>query len=180
MSRKSKTGSLFGGDEFHGAVLDGCYRYALWRHDDTQIPPRIVNFLMLNPSTADAVDDDNTIRRCIGFARRWDFRGFIVTNLFALRSRHPRELIGASDPVGPKNDEMILKYAKQSSMVICAWGSHQSIRKSVAVRSATVLGMLLDASIPLYHLGLCGDGNPRHPLFLESATDPIAWTARRG
>jgi hypothetical protein len=48
---------------------DGRYRYRLERWWDEHVPA--VLFVMLNPSTADARDDDPTIRRCVAFARRW-------------------------------------------------------------------------------------------------------------
>ena len=53
----------------------GCYRYALWRRWE---PGPQVLFIMLNPSTADELTDDPTIRRCIGFARSWGFGSLAV------------------------------------------------------------------------------------------------------
>ena len=38
----------------------------------------------------------------MGFARRWNFDGIEVVNLFALRSRDPGELLVADDPTGPE------------------------------------------------------------------------------
>ena len=67
------------------AQLSDCqkYRYALWRRwgEGSQVV-----FVMLNPATADAAKDDPTIRRCIGFARAWEFGSLAVGNLFAFRT----------------------------------------------------------------------------------------------
>ncbi len=96
--------SLIEGDR-NGAVLsaDGVYRYRLWRTWDASKPT--LAFLMLNPSTADATEDDPTIRRCLGFAKEWGYGSLVVVNLFALRSPNPDALRENDDPVGPENGE---------------------------------------------------------------------------
>ncbi len=48
-----------------------------------------VVWVMLNPSTADHVHDDPTIRRCMGFARAWGYGGIAVVNLYAWRATDP-------------------------------------------------------------------------------------------
>lgn len=74
------------------AVVSDCgrYRYRLDRIWDTALPA--VTFIMLNPSTADASNDDATIRRLAGtngFARRWGCGALIVVNLYAWRATTP-------------------------------------------------------------------------------------------
>jgi hypothetical protein len=132
-----------------------------------------LNFVMLNPSTADAVRNDPTVTRCIGFARRWGFRRLLVTNLFALRSPVPRALRAAGDPVGPENDAYILRAARRADRVLCAWGTHGPLRN----REAEVLALLRD--VPLEHLGLTRSGQPRHPLYLPATTAPRAFRPPR-
>ena len=78
---------------------DRRYRYLLIRRVGTS-QSRVL-FIMLNPSAADEVRDDPTIRRCIGFARDWGFGLLEVVNLFALMSTNPKTLLDAEDPVGP-------------------------------------------------------------------------------
>src|SRR6266487_5248505 len=84
------------GIEF-GAVLDvsGIYRYSLWRAWSAY-HPRIV-FVLLNPSTADEQRNDPTIRRCMGFARTWNFGSVEVVNLFAYRATDCREFLKKDD-----------------------------------------------------------------------------------
>src|ERR1700733_11688299 len=45
--------------------------------------PKSALFVMLNPSTADAEKDDATIRRCVGFAKSWNYERLAVVNLYA-------------------------------------------------------------------------------------------------
>src|SRR5437588_2477108 len=84
---------------------DGRYRYLLTRRLGRS--RRVATFIMLNPSTADAINNDPTIRKCVGFARRWGCGLLQVVNLFALRATEPRVLRAAADPVGPENSRWI-------------------------------------------------------------------------
>lgn len=70
---------------------DGVYRYRLDRELPTQLETRsrTVCFVMLNPSTADADQDDPTIRRCLGFAETWGYDKLVVVNLFGYPQRRP-------------------------------------------------------------------------------------------
>lgn len=102
----------------------GQYRYTLdrdWLGDGRR--GRLV-WVMLNPSTADATIDDNTIRRCIRFSERWGYDGLIVVNLFALRSTNHTLLAAHPDPVGPDNDQAIAEACAVAADVIAGWGAH--------------------------------------------------------
>ena len=74
-----------------GADISPCgkYRYSLWRDWDWQGFANRVMFVGLNPSTADATNDDPTIRRCVRFATDWGFGGLVMVNLFAYRATDP-------------------------------------------------------------------------------------------
>lgn len=153
---------------------DGTYRYWLTRArvmppDDCFVVENSVNFVMLNPSTADASVDDPTIRRCIGFADDWGFEQLVVTNLFAYRATDPKQLIGLRDAIGPDNDNQLLITAASCKKIVCAWG----VNGSLGGRDAAVLDLL--DGFDLYHLGLTGGGNPKHPLYLPKHTQPMLW-----
>lgn len=144
----------------------GTYRYALGREWDESRPS--VLFVMLNPSTADAVHDDPTIRRCIGFARDWGYGGLLVGNLYAFRATKPADLPPGSRAVGPENDAWLARLRDRAGLVVAAWGARQS-----AVRRAMVVkGLLGD----LWVLGLTFQGLPRHPLYVPAATQPVRWS----
>src|SRR5579862_6473284 len=97
------------GDPLSGAVFDhsGKFRYSLWRHWDDELPR--VCFIMLNPSTADDLHNDPTIARCVSYAKRWRFGSLEVVNAFAYRATDPSKLARVRDPIGPLNDQYILK-----------------------------------------------------------------------
>lgn len=159
-------------DPLRGAIIDGSglFRYRLWRALGQPAEGRVL-FVMLNPSTADASVDDPTIRRCIGFARRWGAGALDVVNLYALRATDPGELRRAADPVGPDNDRHIVEAAREASIIVCAWGAHPFARR----RAAHVSGLLRAVGTPLECLHVTADGSPRHPLYVRGATSRVEW-----
>jgi len=124
---------------------------------------------MLNPSTADDLTDDPTIRRCIGFARSWGFGALAVGNLFAYRTTSTGELCASPDPVGCENDCWLTRLHEKSSLTIAAWGNHGRLLG----RSSAVTSILTG----LHILGLTVLGEPRHPLYVRSVVLPRHWTA---
>lgn len=148
------------------ARIDGAYRYSLWRMWGEANGPYVL-FCMLNPSTADALEDDPTIRRCIGFAQRWNMSRLCVVNLYAFRATDPADLFKAADPIGPYNDTWLHTEARQASKLVVAWGS-----KALPAREKAVT-QLLKAYGPLYCLRLTKDGHPGHPLYLPNNSELI-------
>jgi hypothetical protein len=150
---------------------DRAYRYTLWRSWDPPVAQdgRYVNFICLNPSTADETKDDNTIRKCVKFAKSWGYQSMCVTNLFAYRSTDPRKMKAAHNPVGTNNDFYLVRIARQADKVIAAWGVHGSyLARSEDVRK------IIDG--PLYILRM-GKYEPWHPLYLPDSTKPELWEA---
>lgn len=144
---------------------DGKYRYVLarsWEHEG----PLCV-FVLLNPSTADAIKDDPTVRRCVGFARRFGCGALEIVNLFAFRSTDPRKLkvLSKDEAVGPLNDEVLreerVRVAERGGFLIAGWGTHGKLFGRDAEVKALLGGGLLC-------LGPTKHGHPRHPLYLPN------------
>ena len=117
----------------------------------------------LNPSTADESDDDPTIRRCIGFAKREGCGKLVMLNLFAFRATKPADLRAALDAIGPRTDFVLRRYAddRRNRIVIAAWGRHGTPQ-----RAARVMSMFAT----VHCLGRNADGSPKHPLYLRADT----------
>jgi len=170
---------VFGFDiiEAH-AMLSTCgtYRYELYRRWNSD--PEAV-FIMLNPSTADACQNDPTIRKCMGFARRWRRGAIYVLNLFAARATDPRRLADFADPVGPSNRgwvaERLDKHTSYRSSelhtVVVAWGAANKHPDIVAHgQHIASLAEQLRPRLQLQCLSRSQDGSPRHPLMLPYST----------
>ena len=148
------------------ALVSPCGRYRYWL--TRQWGPGLrVCWVMLNPSTADASQDDPTIRRCIGFSKAWGYGSLIVVNLWAARATDPKALLTLGDPVGPDNAEAIDLAVNGSALVVAAWGSfadrmkvkgHMRLWPEASADAALVPTMCLDTT---------KDGHPRHPLYVK-------------
>jgi len=158
------------GDAVSEAVYSDCerYRYLLTR---VWAPGPRALFVMLNPSTATEVQNDPTVERCERRARALGFGAFRVTNIFAFRATDPRVMRAEFDPVGPGNDATILESVFWADTVVCAWGNHgQHMNRGQVVRE-----MLRGTGARLTHLGLTGQGQPRHPLYVAYDQRPLTW-----
>lgn len=146
---------------------DGLYRYELIRQWRPGTVP--MAFVMLNPSTADHMVDDPTIRRCIHFAAREGYGGLVVINLFAGRATDPRDLFKMADPAGPENEktwyDLLTHCYNHGAPVVCAWGAN---RKAVK-QAEKFRGYAASMGVPLFCLNsVTQQGFPRHPLYLPN------------
>lgn len=161
---------------------DRRYRYTLWREWPAASPglfytedphldyypgrhSQFVQFIGLNPSTADEVADDPTIRRCVDFAQRWGFGSLCMTNVFAYRATDPRVLRKLrGDPVGPDNLRWLLNVAREADMIVCAWGNHGDyLSQGHFVKEC--LKILPPQKVVCF--GHTSSGEPKHPLYLR-------------
>ncbi len=132
--------------------------------------------VMLNPSTADAHEDDPTIRRLMGFAGRGfttehgtviaPFDGIDVVNLYAFRSTDPNRLRTAGDPYGPDNRDTHHRFCEQyGTDIIVAWGANAT--PGAVQRFMGVLRHHIGEDNLVSCLGQNKDGSPKHPLYLS-------------
>lgn len=149
---------------------DRRYRYLLSRR--VGLADGEVLFIMLNPSTANEIADDPTIRRCKGFARDWGYGVLTVCNLFAYCTADPDVLRRVDDPVGPDNDAHIATAASRAAIIVCAWGAF----KEAAERAIEVQGDLRRAGRTPMCLGLTATGHPKHPLYIPKTQPLQEWT----
>lgn len=165
------------------AIISSCgaYRYRLSR-DLGQIGP-VMGFIMVNPSTADASTDDATIRKCLGFARKYSYGEIVVGNLFAYRATDVAALRKARDPIGPENDTYLSDILWEADDIVVAWGSLAKLPKVLRNRWKDAV-RIFDGrnpvtgerrAVPLRCLGVCADGHPKHPLMVGYDVPLIDW-----
>lgn len=152
---------------------DGHHRYRLDRQlvNDPDGNGGLLLWVMLNPSVAGAADPDPTIRKCEGFARRWNFERMAVVNLFTLVTPYPVELAKVEDQNGAAADAFIGEAAIEADRVVCAWGIPP--RMQHARRREGHVRRLLERRFDgqLRCLGRTKKGHPRHPSRIAYSTE---------
>ena len=148
-------------------------RYRLLRIWDLSQPA--LTWLMLNPSRADAVRHDQTIRRVIGFSQRYGYGGCRVVNLFSWIEPDSRELAarlqlraGSSDD--GVNQDFVKAALEAPEPVVAAWGNTAGPfldRHWITTLAIPEGGWL--------SLGQTTLGQPRHPLRLAGGTRLTRW-----
>ena len=138
------------------------YRYTLTR--EWEPAPRMMVWIMLNPSTADHQVDDPTIQACMGFARRNGCGGICVVNLFAFRSSSPAVMRQALDPVGPRNNtilkQVLTRAVRSGGTVVAGWGNGGDHLG----RAHEVARLCHQWGVDLKCFATTQAGWPRHPL----------------
>jgi hypothetical protein len=123
---------------------------------------------MLNPSTADDVNDDPTIKSCVRLAKHNGFGGLKIVNLYTVRATNPNELkaMDQKTAMGSNANEYILESCDDCMHVVAAWGNFKYAKR----RANDVLIMLKNRGIGVMCFGVNKDGSPKHPLYIKSDT----------
>lgn len=140
-----------------------------------------VLFVMLNPSVADASANDATIRKCLGFSRRWGYRELEVVNLYSFRATKPRDLWASGEQNTLISDQHILQAVSDADRVVLAWGQQPKAR----LRALAVERLLRGAILPAGDEQLWCIGGPvksamkpdypRHPVMITYELPLLPW-----
>ena len=152
------------GGSISGALFNGTFscRYSLWRIWEKT--GDYLLFIGLNPSTANGIKDDPTIRRLINFAKSWGFGGLFCGNLFSLVSSNPANLLyeSAVELQGGPNDQAIKRMREIATLVLVGWGTWGIHASS---RAEDVLALVGE---PVHCLKVTRKGEPAHPLYMPA------------
>lgn len=144
------------------AVISSCdtYRYRLERRFADG--PTLM-LVMVNPSTADAEIDDQTIKKGVGFSQRHGFGRLLVGNKFAFRATDVKRLRDIQDPIGPENDEHLRAMMQEAERVVAGWGQLAKLPERLRERWKDIVRIADAAGHTLYTIGTNADGHPKHP-----------------
>ena len=145
------------------------YRYELVRRFKPGF--KMINFVMLNPSTADEFFNDPTISKCENRAIALEYDLMVITNLFAFRATEPSDMKAYAEPIGPENDKFLIKNMMNADMIVAAWGNSGSHME----RSKAVKEMAKSYGKKFHYLKMNGTGEPSHPLYLSNKLELVEW-----
>jgi hypothetical protein len=161
----------------NSAIISDCelFRYELSRVWSDEGPLGCV--IMVNPSTADADDDDATIRKLKGFATLAGWGGFIVVNKFAYRATDVNALNTIDDPTGPFNSGHVAAAMIKCDVAVVAWGSLGKLPLRLRGQWRNIVRIADAMEKPLHCWATCQDGHPRHPVMLGYDKPLKLWSA---
>jgi hypothetical protein len=142
------------------------YRYELCEVWDSKRP--MLLWILMNPSVANLDHSDPTLIKTGKYARAWGFGGQLIGNVHAYRATNSKDMLKVDDPVGPENDNALVKMAKRSKLIVLAYGIPP---KRLSERGIYVANLLAE-TYDLYYLKLNSDGSPSHPLYLPGNLQP--------
>ena len=136
-------------------------RYFLKREWDNS--KGLLLYIMLNPSVADEIKDDPTIRRLINFTKKFDYGGFLVGNIFTKITPNPKD-IDRSKGISDKNFEELFKLINKVDHIVYAWGNTVEEPK-----------LLKELVLSPKCFGKNLNGTPKHPLYIPKNSKLIAY-----
>jgi hypothetical protein len=145
-----------------GAMFSECrkYRYALWRIWDRSLP--LVMFVGLNPSKANEIAPDPTIKSVMRIAKHNGFGGIYMMNCFPYISTNPDDLKDHGNTA--INDHWLYQFSSMCECVVFAWGAFKIVKATG--RDIEMRGMFKNAKC----LEILKDGSPKHPLYCKTTS----------
>ena len=155
--------------------MSPCERYRMRLERDLGRDGPVAAIFGVNPSTADATINDQTIRKDIGFGGVHGWGRLIKGNRFAFRATDIRELRNVADPVGPENDVHLEQIMRDADIHVAAWGPLTKLPKHLRRRWRKVVAIADRVGCPLYCFGTANDGQPLHTLTLAYSRPLSPW-----
>lgn len=104
---------------------DRKHRFALWRIWNPDLP--LVMVIGLNPSTADAAEDDPTIESVTRLSKFNGYGGFYMMNCWSYISTDPKKLDAST--ACAENEDWLKKVAARCADVLFAWGAFKAVKE---------------------------------------------------
>lgn len=146
---------------------NGLYRPILTREWGLGQPTVVI--IGVNPSKADHLIDDPTIKADYRHCDAWGFSRLIKLNLFDLVATEPKDMAKHPHPEGPSNWDAFREVFEKPAtklVTVCAWGNWGKHNG----QDWAVLKWLEYWEADLKCMGTNQNGTPKHPLYMKPGT----------
>lgn len=170
------------------ATISQCDQYR-WTLSRTWRAGPHVCFCGLNPSTADHVTDDPTVRRWMHFAHSWGYGGFVAVNLYPFRTPQVAACKRWAnwENNGPdwyardrhwENERVVAAEARRADKFVACWGA--SAWDDAYIDHVLDQVREEEPFSSIYCLGTTADGSPKHPMArgrhrIPNDVQPMIW-----
>ena len=159
--------------------VDRVYRYVLERDVYHNLRGAVGNltigFCGVNPSDADEVKDDQTVKKWRIFAGILGGRRYLAFNPLAAVATNVRDLAAMADPVGPLNPVHFHDSIAECDIVVPCWGNASKLPPRLRHHLEEAKRIIFLSGKPVKIFGLTKSGDPMHPLMLGYNTQLIDW-----
>jgi hypothetical protein len=145
-----------------GAITEGDRRYQLWRIWEEQKP--LLLYILLNPSYANAEENDRTVSKLIHFSKIFGFGGFYLGNIYSYINPYPSVLKNKIMKKERHNIKHLKTMIQKCEKVVFGWGN-----------AGELPGWLDKMVEKVYCFGRNQNGSPKHPLYLSYKTPLIRY-----
>lgn len=159
---------------------DPGYRYSLVAKTDAAGDTSLV-VVQCNPSLASGTRSDPTVGKVATWAEENGFSSVTFLNLFARRSPLVHEISHLSyrELVGPKNNDVLARYAAGDATLVLAWGGILPVSDELYRERLVELRELLSGR-PVHRVGALVNGRyPRHGKMWNAGNrklEPVEWS----
>ena len=167
--------TLLGGSTRQGVLFDPgengpeTYRTLYWNIWDETLPALLA--MMLNPSTADHRQRDNTVTLLVNRAARTKHGGLIIGNSADIRATDPKHMLTSKAPQSPANQAAIRALLQiRPATLLCAWGDNISEEME-----RHILDVVAKSGVTPHALGITKSRRPKHPLRIGYETTMKPW-----
>lgn len=160
------------------AKISPCGQYRYWLHRDINeiASGKTFAYFGINPSTADAIVDDQTIKKLKVFTAQYGGKEFYIGNAFAYRTKDVKKLAKVNDPIGPYNMRYLRSLIILADVLVPCWGDSSKVPKRLRTQFEMLLILFRNSGKPIKVFGLTKNGDPLHPLMLPYSTELVACT----
>ncbi|MFL9517741.1 DUF1643 domain-containing protein [Acinetobacter baumannii] len=155
------------------AKFSTCKKHRFKLERDLEGKNCVVAFFGVNPSTADSVINDSTVKKWIVFAKRLNAHKLIVGNMFSYITPYVKELATCGEVTNIENEKALDSIIRDADILIACWGTRTKVRAVLRPYFDQLMDKLKNSNKPVFCFGYTKSGDPRHVGRIPYSTELI-------